>query len=147
MRQKQTAGFTLIELMIVVAVMAIIVSVALPSYQSHVRKGKRAEGKAALLRGAQYEERFFSDNVRYATQAELAAAYGVTSGTTIYSGENPNTSTGTYTVTVALGAGNTSFTLTATPNAPHADTECGNLTLTSTGVRNQTGTAPLSTCW
>lgn len=130
-------GFTLIELMIVVVVIAILVAVGYPSYVEQVRKGKRAEGRSALLRAAQIQERFFTDRNRYATQAELATAMGVT-GATIYSGENPNLASGAYVITVALGAGNTSFTLTATPNAAAAfsDPQCGNLTLTSAGVRS-----------
>jgi len=145
------SGFTLIELMTVVVVISILVAVAYPSYQDYVRKGKRAEGKGALLRASQVSERFFSDQNRYANQTELAAAMGVTAGTTIYSGENPNTAANaSYTITVALGAGNTSYTLTATPNAPFTDTGatgCGNLTLTSAGVRGRSGSAPLEKCW
>lgn len=129
-------GFTMMELMIAVVIISLLVTVAYPSYQEYVRKGKRAEGRGALLRAAQTQERFFTDQNRYASTAELATASGA--GATIYSGDNPNLASGAYTITVALGAGNTSFTLTATPNAaaPFADPTCGNLTLTSAGVRS-----------
>jgi type IV pilus assembly protein PilE len=144
---KLSSGFTLIELMIVVAVIALLVGIGYPSYVDHVRKGKRAEAHGALLRGAQLQERFFTDRNRYASQAELAATFGVTAGTTIYSGENPSLATGAYTITVAPANPDTTFTLTATPNAPHTDPDCGNLTLTSAGVRGRTGAAPLNRCW
>lgn len=134
MRFGKLSGFTLIELMVVVVVIAILVAIGFPSYQEYVRKGKRAEGRGALLRAAQTQERFFTDQNQYASTPQLATASGA--GATIYSGENPNLASGAYTITVALGAGNTSFTLTATPNAPFADPQCGNLTLTSAGVRS-----------
>ena len=136
MRFGKLSGFTLIELMVVVIVIAILVGIGYPSYQDYVRKGKRAECRGALLRAAQTQERFFTDQNRYANQAEIATASGVAG--TIYSGDNPNLASGAYTITVALGAGNTSFTLTATPNAaaPFADPTCGNLTLTSAAVRS-----------
>lgn len=147
MTLRKFAGFTLIELMTVVVVISILVAVAYPSYQDYVRKGKRAEGKAALLKTAQVQERFFTDQNRYATQAELAPAYGVTAGTIIYSAENPNLTSGAYTITVTPPAPTTSFTLTATPNGTFTDPDCGNLTLTSTGVRDRTGAAPMNRCW
>lgn len=143
--KSRNRGFTLVELMAVIVVIGILIAIGFPSYQEHVRKGKRAEGKAALLRAAQLQERFFSDNNQYATQAQLAAAFGAAGA--IYSGDNPNSTAGAYTVTVALGAGNTSHTLTATPNGGHTDPNCGNLTLTSAGVRGRSGTAPMNTCW
>lgn len=147
MTLRKFAGFTLIELMTVVVVISILVAVAYPSYQDYVRKGKRAEGKAALLKTAQVQERFFTDQNRYATQAELAPAYGVTAGTTIYSAENPNLTSGAYTVTTAQITGPTDFRLTATPNGTFTDPDCGNLTLTSAGVRDRSGAAPMNRCW
>jgi type IV pilus assembly protein PilE len=142
-------GFTLIEVMIVVVVIALLVAVAYPSYQEHVRKGNRAEGKAALLKAAQIQERFFSDRGRYVDIVDLRAAFGANAGQPIYSGEDPNNVGGKYTITVVLGAGNTSYTVTATPNGNADSTAggCGNLTLTSTGVRGRSGDKPMSQCW
>ena len=62
-----TAGFTLIELMVVVVVVAILAAVAYPSYQDHIRKAKRAEGRTSLLKTAQVLERWYSDRSTYGT--------------------------------------------------------------------------------
>lgn len=155
MRTSRFSGFTLIELMIAVVIIGILAAVAYPSYQDSINKSRRAEGKSALLKAAQVQERFFTDQNRYANQAELAPASGVTSGTTISSGENPNVA-GYYTVAVALGGpgGNTAFTLTATPTTAFPNEmsgtapRCGEFTLTSTGVRGwSTGTNPNLCRW
>ena len=58
-------GFTLIELMIVVAVIGILSAIAYPSYQEFVAKGRRADGKATLLMAQQWMERFYSENYSY----------------------------------------------------------------------------------
>jgi type IV pilus assembly protein PilE len=158
MNRARLYGFTLIELMTVVVVIAILVAVAYPSYEDHVRKGKRAEGKAALLKAAQVLERAYSDGNTYPT--DLAPLFGRTAGQAVYSGENP--AGGSYCITVAVGA-NSTYTLTATPSAAAAPPApcaalaggfkdpttggCGNLTLTNTGVRNKTGDKPMSSCW
>ena len=143
-------GFTLIELMTVVVVISLLVTIAYPSYQEHVRKGNRAEGKGALLRAAQLEERYFSDQGRYGDITVLRTLFGVAAGGTIYSGES-SAAAGKYTITITiLDAGNTSYRLTATPAAASTDTTaggCGNLTLTSTGVRDRTGDKPMNQCW
>jgi len=150
MRPRTVTGFTLIEAMIVVVIIAILAAVAFPSYQEQVRRGKRAEGKTALLKAAQLQERAFSDNNRYADNASapsLQALFGAACPYPVFSAENCADATSAYTITVVLGAGNTSFVLTATPNGTHTDAACGNLTLDSSGVRGRTGAAPMSTCW
>ena len=142
------SGFTLIEVMTVVVVIGILVAVALPSYQDHIRKGKRAEGKGALLKAAQLQERYFSDRNAYAGPADLSTLFGA--GVNIYSGENPNNAGSAYRIVVVLGAGSTSYTLTAIPTASHNDPDvggCGTLSLTSTGSRGKIGDKPMSQCW
>ena len=158
MKRGRLYGFTLIELMTVVVVISILVAVAYPSYQDHVRKAKRAEGKAALLKAAQMLERAYSDNNAYPT--DLAPLFGRPANSAVYSGENPIA--GSYCITVAVVAATSTYTLTATPSsasnaAPCAILPsgfvdptvggCGNLTLTNAGVRNKTGDQPLNRCW
>jgi type IV pilus assembly protein PilE len=150
MKLKTASGFTLIEVMTVVVILALLAVIAFPSYQEQVRKGKRAEGKAALLRAAQLQERSFTDNNRYADSASnpsFQSLMGQACPYPVFSAENCADASGAYRITVALGAGNTSFTLTATPNGGHTDASCGNLTLDSSGVRGRSGAAPMNTCW
>lgn len=70
------AGFTLIELMITVAIVAILAAIAIPSYQDSVWKGKRGEAKAAILRTLQSEERWYTQNNQYATYAAGSSPNG-----------------------------------------------------------------------
>lgn len=67
-----TRGFTLIELMITVAIVAILAAIAIPSYQDSIWKGKRAEAKAAILKGLQAEERYYTQNNTYVDANSLA---------------------------------------------------------------------------
>ncbi|MGH9960787.1 MAG: type IV pilin protein [Pyrinomonadaceae bacterium] len=130
-------GFTLIELMITVAVVAILASIALPSYLEQVRKSKRAEGKSALLRAAQNMERYYTNNNTY-NAPSLAAA-----GIPAYSGDSAAESS--YTITLAGTA--TGFTLTATPASGFADPKCNVLTITNTGQKTESGSGTLADCW
>src|SRR5712671_5958692 len=66
---KKQPGFTLVELMIVCAVLGIIAMVAIPAYTEQVARGKRGEAKAALLRGAQQMERYYTVNNCYPSSA------------------------------------------------------------------------------
>ena len=156
----RTSGFTLMELMIAVVVVGVLTAIALPSYQEHVRRAKRAEGKTALLKAAQLQERIYitgdpgvaNSLATYADNTRLPVLFGLAAGATVYSGENPALNTGAYAITVdALGAGCASFQqcfqLRATPNGTHTDPKCGQLTLTSSGVRGSTGTDPVARCW
>ena len=126
-------GFTLVELMIAVAIVAIITAIALPAYQDQVRRTKRSDGKGFLLEVAAAQERFFTQNVRYGTLAELGYA-------------DSESAEGYYTIAVAREDDNTTYTLTATPRAPFADDQCGNLRLTNTGVQDSTE-GDAEDCW
>lgn len=133
--RRRSAGFTIIELMIVVAIIGLLAGIAVPSYREQVNKGKRAEGKAALLAAASRFERFYSQNNCYpsagtncgnATSSALAlTAAGVNS----YSGDDANKAY--YAISVTQNA--QTFTITATPRSPFVDTKCGNLTLSNAG--------------
>lgn len=154
-------GFTLIELMIAVLVVAILAAIAYPSYQDHLRKARRAEGKTGLLKAAQVLERFYTDRQNYGNTPappaapaliDLAPLSGLAAGAVVFSGENPADTRGFYQVTAAAPTAAcplvSCFLLTAAPNAPFTDPECGNFTLTSTGLRNWTsGTNPNVCRW
>ncbi|QGW65929.1 prepilin-type N-terminal cleavage/methylation domain-containing protein [Lysobacter soli] len=136
-RRRSARGFTLVELMIVVAVVAILASIAYPSYNDAVRKSRRGQAKADLLEVAQMAERFRTVNGTYA---------GFTVPTT--KANSPSTGTARYTVAVsnATAAG---YTLTATPVSgagQERDAKCLALTLTQSGAKSATGSDP-SVCW
>ena len=82
MMQTKTRGFTLIELMIVIAVLALLVGIGYPSYQDQVRKSRRAEGMGELLELAERMERFYTDRETYAGATLGAAATNIYPTTT-----------------------------------------------------------------
>lgn len=130
-------GFTLIELMITLVIAAILATVAVPSYQDHVRKARRADAYDCLLDAAQRQESYFYRNNSYAT---TIAQLGLNSASC---GEH-----GYYNLDVK-SADATSYELRASRVAPQdADTKCGDLTLTDTGVKgNENATLSAGDCW
>jgi type IV pilus assembly protein PilE len=143
------SGFTLVELLITVAIVSILAAVALPSFQEQIRRSQRAEGKAALLRAAQLLERNYTVNNTYVI--DLAPLHGLAANATVFSGENPGLAAGNYRITASnQPCGNIAqcYTLTATRNGGFTDPRCGDLTLTSTGVRGRdNGTDTVEQCW
>jgi len=123
---KSFRGFTLIELMIVVAVVGILAAVAYPSYQRYIENSRLVDAKGVLLEAAQYMEREYTTNNQY--PASLPPSL---------QSAPKDSGTAHYTITVNL-PDSQSFTLTATPAA---STSCGNLTLTHTGQRTP------ANCW
>src|SRR5215211_5291314 len=91
-------GFTLIEIMIAVAIVALLAAIAFPSYQENVLRGKRTEGKAALLKTMQLEERWYTVNNTYTT--DIGALYG-RPGQPVGSAED--SINGYYTIVAAAG--------------------------------------------
>lgn len=136
MRSK-LRGFTLLELMIVVVIIAILASFAVPAYQRYGQRARRADGKELLMRVAAAQERFYTNFNRYATDP-LSAATSL--GMTTLTSER-----GYYAITSANGpTGNTqSYVLTVTPVAGKAQAadQCGGLGLSSTGVKTPIATA------
>ena len=144
MNKKLTAGFTLIEMMIVVAILGIISAIALPSYTEYVQRGKRSDAKVELLRMAQLQESYFVQNLSYAsTTAQLGFTGIVESEQMEY----------TIELDVPAGCDGTSanscasFTLTAEGNGAQATDKCGDFTLTNTGLKGSGGTETVARCW
>lgn len=116
-------GFTLIELMVVVAVVAILAAIAIPSYQEQVRKSRRGQAQADLVELTQRAERSHTVNNTYANfWASVPADHRV----------SPRSGTAYYNVGISNVAANT-FTLTATPIGPQAVDRCGVMTINQTG--------------
>ena len=129
---NRAKGFTLIELMIVVAIVGILAAIAYPSYQEQVRKTKRGDCAGALAGLANAMERYFTTNNTY-----VGATLGNGAGD-IYPAQCPvDGDTPTYNLAVAATA--TTYTLQAAPTGTQAADDCGTLTLTNTGVKGVTG--------
>lgn len=149
---RQQQGFTLIEMMIVVVIVAILAAVALPSYQEYVRKGKRADGKAFLLDLASRQERF---NTLFSSYTGVLTGGGGCSGAACGLGLSTNKSAdGHYTAAMVAtpqgcaptGPLCTGFNITVTPNN-WVDEKCTSLTLTHTAGRGNTGNQTADYCW
>lgn len=139
MKIKKEIGFSLIEMMIVLVIITILASIAIPSYQNSMTKSRRAEGKALLLEGAQAQEINFTEYNQYAVD--------ITVNTPPTKRELQTTSDNSFYAMTISGATTTTYTLSAAPQAPHSDSLCGSLTLNHLGVRGITGTGTVADCW
>jgi type IV pilus assembly protein PilE len=144
---KKQKGFTLIELMTVVVIVAILLMVALPSYQQQVRKTRRSLGKAELMEVMARQEQFFLDHRRFASVlTELgypASPYAID----VDSNDQPAT-TPDRIYLIDITTLSNSFTLFAIPQlSQFGDRLCGTLSLTSIGLKAATGSGSQSECW
>ena len=135
-KQGKQRGFTILELMIVVAILSLLAAVTYPSYNQYVKRGYRSEGRAALMDTAAKLERFYSDNNRFATADDTFPAL---------TGFSTSTESGKYTLSITTSGTYQTYTLTATPN--FTDPECANLTYTQAGARGISGTGTVNNCW
>ena len=151
--KRGVLGFTLIELMITIAVIAILASIAMPIFRDQIQKARRSDAKQALLEVANRQELFFSNCNTYVTNtAGLTRAGGCCTAGTCGLGlaDTLSPEGGFYTISVA--GNSTSFTVTATRinTLSQVDDKCGDFTLTETGVRgvvNNTAGWNAQRCW
>ena len=136
---KRPSGFTLMELMIVVAIVGILAAISYPSYTEYVTRSKRSDAKAALLQAQLAQEKYRANHVTYGTLAQI----GISS-------PSPD---GYYTIAIPTGSAldGTNYTVTAAPLAPFADATCGTFAVNQAGKTTsssvQTTTAKVNECW
>lgn len=153
MKQTQS-GFTLIELMITVAIVGILAAIALPSYQDSVRKSRRADAKSALLGLANAMERHFTVNNTYCDAGGTGGAHTCGDATINDTGTASvytiDPSTANYYGITIFSASLSAYELRAAPAGAQATDKCGTLTLKHTGEKNITGQTSGVTkadCW
>lgn len=133
---KKTHGITLIELLISVAIVAILAGIAYPSYMQHVLTSHRTEAMTTLVRLANLEESFYLDNNQYGSLFQL--------GLTASASASYTTDNGYYTVSIATPTTAT-YALTATASGTQtSDTECATFSLAQDGTKTSSNG---TNCW
>ena len=131
-------GFTLIEVMVVVAIVGILSAIAYPSYTEYIARGHRAEARANLLQAAQWMERAATANGTYPTASSAASAIAALEA---------QLKMDRYGIKVDSANGS-SYTLTATPKGAQLKDKCGSYTLTQSGKRDvASATLSVADCW
>jgi type IV pilus assembly protein PilE len=127
MKHSRMTGFTLIELMMVVAIIGILASIAYPSYTEYVLRAKRGDAKAGLFSLQLAQEKWRANNTTYNDPADSTSSDGY------------------YTIATS-GNTATAYVITATPLSPHSDSSCGTFAVNQDG-KLHTGSYANADCW
>lgn len=141
MKAKQQHGFTLVEIMVVVVIIAILSAVAWPAYQNYVTRSNRAAAQSCLLEQAQFMERFYTQHMSYKTSRSGGEVDLPSGGCVAQISDR-------YTIEID-DVDDDSYVLLATPVGVQAarDTKCGVLGVDQTGAKTASGEAGASGCW
>ncbi|MFZ5543608.1 MAG: type IV pilin protein [Pseudomonadota bacterium] len=149
-QRARLLGFTLIELMITVAIVAILAAIAYPSYRDSVDRSRRGDAKAVLLENAQWLERQYTVSSAYNKLGHSGGA-AITSASLPVREAPKDSSTKTYDISFKAGEPTaSSFVLYAVPKGPMAADKCGTLSLSQTGARDVVNAASgvsAADCW
>lgn len=145
-QQYRQPGFSLLELLIAVAIVGIIAAIAIPSYTGYVTKSVRSVGQSWLTQAANRQEQFRIDNKTYATTM-TQLGYPADPLPVDSDGQPSGSGTIVYNIVISAATSNT-FTLQAVPQGGHGekDTACATLTIDQRGTKGATGSDP-GTCW
>lgn len=146
--RKIDRGFSLIEVMVVIIIIAIMASIGIPSYRQYMMRAQRADATGTLMRMASAQEKFYLQNNRYAGAAEMGPAPPAGLGI-------PTTEHGYYTLAVAPAAAGLAAGYTATATVPggspqQSDTDCVSFTVNEQGVRTSMDNGGMDSsaeCW
>lgn len=133
--KRLSHGFTIIELMMVITIIAVLTSIAVPGYQSYMYKSRRADAKAGLANAALAEEKWRANNISYTT--------------TISNVGGANSPDGYYTLSV-VSASTNAYQLQAAPTGVQANDKCGSLRIDQSGTKTLYGNYSgydVANCW
>jgi type IV pilus assembly protein PilE len=141
-------GFTLVELMIVVAIVGILSAIAYPNYVEYIQRSHRAEMKSQILSAAQWMERNYSITQSYLLQPNGGAVNNAAlAAQSFYSPRDGALATARYVVTFQAGPTANSYTLQAVPQGAQTGDLCGSFRLDNRLIRTITGTRTVAECW
>lgn len=129
---KAIFGFTLIEMMVVVAIIALLAAIVIPSYTKYIVASHRTEAQTGMLSLAQYLESKYNASFSYPAESSIPSSLKAPSNITAY-----------YTISVNITDASQTYTITATPTSAQNDATCGTLTLKEDGSK----TPATAGCW